>query len=1109
MEDEEKLAAMEILVAILTSVRTSAIERFPSVINTMLNLISRYGNCSTSSTAYSHYALVLCLKQRYQEGNRFGQLAVDLLEKDPHPGRAAEIQNLQYSNVRHWMQSIRDLITPLKTYHRMAMQAGDFETSMYCLLNYTVMLWGSGKPLEHCLVEIEPIISLCQSKNQQFSLQAALMLAEFAHNLTEMSPATTRLEGKWFSEETMMSRLEGNQFLLALYGLLKMKLCYLLGDPGAAYDHLEEVLKHRSSINPHYLYTEISFYGSLSCAAGLAGDESDSDRKERLERLKLFEEELKLWAETAPMNYQHQYHLLLAEKSRVTDKHWEAVQFYEKAVKGAQENRFVHDEALANELFGQFWLEQSNDSIAEMYMRAARTLYQQWGAAAKVTHLESSYPHYFETRSVSDGQPDTSGTLHIEAADPITPVQMDMDGIISASQMLNVSQMLSSKTDLDQLLVNTLKLVMSFSGAERAALLLKQGEDWFVQALGDIRSSEHEVLLNQPFDPSYADNETGLVPAAVFYYCLRSKGVLLAEDATLDPRFAGDRTVKTHRIRSMACIPVLSHGKLNAILYLENRQIPSVFTRDRVEILTHLSSQFGISVENALLYENLNRKISELQKSEERYALAVAGSAAGLWDWDIPSNELYVSDRLLELLGFALDEISFTMDEFWSQLHPDDHPVVRRAVDAHLEKRLPFHMDYRLQTRSGEYRWFHARGQALWDETGRATRMSGSLTDIEHRKQAESALLDSRQKLIKAEQIAGMGFLDWDLKTNEIKWSREVYDLYGIDPETPATIELAIGLIHPDDHEFVKENLDLAIQGVRDYDIDHRMVRPDGKIIWVHARGDLEWDKGGRPTTLLGTVLDITERKMAEEEMRIQQDALARVDRTSRMGQLAGSIAHELNQPLTGILSTAQAGEIITRRGQYEPDEMAEILAAIAADAKRAGRVIHSLRELYRDQKRDLEPVKVNDVIDETVQLLQSEFIKQHAQVTTQCTSSAPMVKGNRVQIQQVLLNLIMNGNQAMSGMAQEDRHLHLETACDEKEVMVWVEDSGPGIDADKIDRIFEPLTTWKSGGTGMGLAMSQSIVRTHQGRIWAQNRPEGGARVGFTLPLLKEEPQT
>ena len=213
--------------AITAPVIMSAPERFPSVVYTMLNLISRYGNNSKSSFAYASYAYILCLMQRYQEGNRFGQLAVDLLEKYPHPGRAARIMNTLYANVRHWRQPVHDQITPLKTCHQMAMQAGDFEYGLYSLLNYTFLLWGSGKPLEHCLAEVEPSISLCQSKNQQFSLQFFLMFAEFALNLTGRSPATTRLEGKWFSEQTMMSRLSGNHFLLALYGLLKMNLLSL------------------------------------------------------------------------------------------------------------------------------------------------------------------------------------------------------------------------------------------------------------------------------------------------------------------------------------------------------------------------------------------------------------------------------------------------------------------------------------------------------------------------------------------------------------------------------------------------------------------------------------------------------------------------------------------------------------------------------------------------------------------------------------------------------------------------------------------------------------------------------------------------------------------
>ena len=152
---------MEILRVITSPVIFSAPERFPSLVYTMLNLISRYGNNSLSSIAYTEYAMVLCVMQRYQEGNRFGQLAIDLLEKYPHPGRTAEVMNMQYANVRNWTQLIHDQITLLKTYHQMAMQAGSFEFGVYCLLNYLLLSWGSGEPLEHCLTEVEPTISLC------------------------------------------------------------------------------------------------------------------------------------------------------------------------------------------------------------------------------------------------------------------------------------------------------------------------------------------------------------------------------------------------------------------------------------------------------------------------------------------------------------------------------------------------------------------------------------------------------------------------------------------------------------------------------------------------------------------------------------------------------------------------------------------------------------------------------------------------------------------------------------------------------------------------------------------------------------------------------------
>jgi PAS domain S-box-containing protein len=746
MENREKLAATEILTAISTPVILSAPERFPSVVYTMLNLISRYGNNSMSSFAYSQYAMVLCLMQRYEEGNRFGQLAVDLLEKYSHPGRAAEIMNMQYANVRHWMQPVHEQITPLKTYHRMAMQAGSFEFAFYCLLNYLWLSWGSGKPLEHCLVEVEPSIGLCQSKNQRFSLLMSLLLAQMVLNLTGRSPSTTQLEGKWFSEDTMMSRLEGNHFLLATYGLLKMKLCYLFGDPGAAYRQTRDVLKYRASLNPHYLYTKSTFYGALSCIAGLPDGESDADRQERLANLGLFEEELKLWAESAPMNYQHQYDLVMAEKSRVSDKHWEATQLYEKAIKGAQENQFAHDQALANELFGRFWLEQGNNRIAEMYLREARALYHQWGASAKVTHLEDSYPRWFKTGTAPKEQPDTTGRIFTTITQPITSIQLDLESITSASQLL------AAETDLDQLCTKMISLVMANSGAEKGVLLLKQENEWFVQARKDITTDEHTALFHQPFDPT--DRETELIPESVFNYCQRTKDVLVLGDAQLDQRFAEDRMIK-NEIRSIACLPALSQGEVRALLYLENSQTAEVFTLENVGLLKHLSAQFAVSVENALLYANLSQLVEErtahlqneieerkqaeeaLQQSEEMYRDLVERISDVIYAVDTGGVITYLNPAIEALIGLPPEQV--VGQPFAQFIHPEDLGRLQGNVQDLLAGTVPGTAEYRVLNASGETRWIRVTSQPIVDGD-QVTSMQGLLTDITERKRIEEQL---------------------------------------------------------------------------------------------------------------------------------------------------------------------------------------------------------------------------------------------------------------------------------------------------------------------------------------------------------------------------------
>ncbi len=379
--------------------------------------------------------------------------------------------------------------------------------------------------------------------------------------------------------------------------------------------------------------------------------------------------------------------------------------------------------------------------------------------------------------------------------------------------------------------------------------------------------------------------------------------------------------------------------------------------------------------------------------------------------------------------------------------------------------------------------------------------------DITELIRAQDALKESEADLLRAQEVGHIGSWRLDLLGDNLIWTDEVYRLFGVAKGTPMTYARFLEHVHPEDRDYVDGEWRAGIGG-KPYDIEHRLL-VDDEVRWVREKAELVFDDEGTATVAIGIVQDITDRKRAEQEARRHQEALARIDRATSLGQLTGSIAHELNQPLTGILSNAQAAEMLIKSGQWEVDEMAEIMAEIVADTKRGGEVIHNLRELFREQKVEFHPLDINVLVDETIQLLRSELVIHHVALTTDCATSMPLVDGNRIQIQQVLVNLIMNSIQAMDGIAPVDRRLQIATAQDAKEVTVWVEDCGPGIDADKIDRIFEPLATWKPGGTGIGLAISNSIVESHGGRMWVENRPEGGARVGFALPVLKTDLHT
>jgi GAF domain-containing protein len=314
------------------------------------------------------------------------------------------------------------------------------------------------------------------------------------------------------------------------------------------------------------------------------------------------------------MNFAHKLALVQAEVHRARGEVLPAMKAYEQASQGATENGYLNEAGLAHALAAEFYHDLGLHQAALYNLEQAAQAWRSWGAHALVESLNQRFADLLKISGVSWQSASDAGKVQTTITQPITPIQLDLDSITSASQLL------SAETDLEQLLVKMMNLVMHNSGAEKAVLLLRQETGWLVQARSYSEALECDVLLNMPFDPADSDEEGRVIPVPVFDYCRRTKEVLVVEDAQLDPRFAQDRMIREHGILSFACIPALSQGQIKAMVYLENRQMAGVFTLENAEILKHLSAQFAVSVENALLYDSLNRKVRELEVSEAELA---------------------------------------------------------------------------------------------------------------------------------------------------------------------------------------------------------------------------------------------------------------------------------------------------------------------------------------------------------------------------------------------------------------------------------------------------------------------------------------------------------
>jgi PAS domain S-box-containing protein len=369
-------------------------------------------------------------------------------------------------------------------------------------------------------------------------------------------------------------------------------------------------------------------------------------------------------------------------------------------------------------------------------------------------------------------------------------------------------------------------------------------------------------------------------------------------------------------------------------------------------------------------------------------------------------------------------------------------------------------------------------------------------------KETLDGLRRSEARLEEAQRIAHVGYWELDLETNRITWSDETYRIFGLTPqEPPITVAGLKDLIHPEDRRLWSEASAGALHGPR-YDVEYRVVRPNGELRIVHSQGDVMRDEAGRPRRMFGTIQDITERKRAEEGLRDAQMELAHVNRVATMGQLSASIAHEVNQPVAAVLINADVALHWLSTQTPDLGQARQALGRIVKNGQRAGEIIGRIRALIKKVAPQKDRLDVNEAILEVIALTRSELVRSSVSLQAELASDLPPVEGDRIQLQQVLLNLIINAVEAMRGVSEGARELWIGTRTDASGgVLVEVRDTGPGVDPQSLDRLFDAFYTTKDSGMGMGLSICRSIIEAHGGRVWATASLPQGAVFQFTLP--------
>lgn len=547
-----------------------------------------------------------------------------------------------------------------------------------------------------------------------------------------------------------------------------------------------------------------------------------------------------------------------------------------------------------------------------------------------------------------------------------------------------------------------------------------------------------------------------------------------------------------------AILSIVAAACLNYFFALPLFQLSVSVLDDLERITVFLTTSLVVTA----LTTRLGRAVDELRKVQAKWDKAERIAHFGWWERDFTTNRVALSEEVSRIFGIQPVDLPQWHERWLELIHPEDRAKAAEAAAAALRPGGPrYDVEYSVARPDGAMRVVRSHGDVTWDKSGRPLRQFGVMLDITELRRAEQELRASEQRFRTFVDYAADAFFLFDDHAAVLDVNRKACETLGYSREEligkhPSDFDLAL------DEESIERLRQRMLAG-ETVTFETRHKRKDGTSFPVEVRGG-QFEQGGR--RYLSLVRDITERKRAEERLLQLESDLAHMNRLSIMGELTASLAHEILHPIGTARNNARAGMRLLEMSPPNLIEVKEALGCVVRDADRAKDVVGRIRDHIRKAPPQRDVFDLNEAIHEVIVMVRTALDRNRVSVRTGLMEHMASVRGDRVQVQQVMLNLILNAVEAMSSDKEGTRELSIRTEPTQTGgILVGVRDSGPGIESQHFDQVFEPFYTTKPGGIGMGLSICRSIVDAHGGRLWTEANQPRGAVFQFTLPAVNE----